>query len=104
MVHMLIVQVEVHVKAEFVEAFREATIENARNSVKEAGIARFDFSQQADNPTRFLLIEVYRDPSAPARHRETAHYLKWRDVVAPMMDGDRIRMEYHNVFPPDQDW
>ena len=97
---MLIVHVNVHVRPEFVEAFREATIENARE--KRSGspaIARFDFFQQQDDPTRFLLIEIYRTPDGQARHRETPHYLTWRDKVAPMMAEDRIPTKYTNVFP-----
>ena len=96
---MLIVHVHVRVKPEFVEAFRTATIENARNSIQEPGIARFDVLQQADDPARFLLIEIYRDAGAPARHRETAHYSVWRDTVAEMMAEPRARVEYADVFP-----
>lgn len=94
---MLIVHVHVHVKPEFVEAFKEASKENARNSRQEAGIAAFDLFQQKDDPARFLLIEIYRDEQAPARHRETAHYTKWRDTVADMMAEPRIRVEYAAV-------
>ena len=101
---MLIVQVHVHVKAEFVEAFRAATIENASQSVREPGIARFDVIQQADDPTRFLLVEVYRTVEATAAHKDTAHYLKWRDTVAGMMDSPRTSVKYSNVFPDDSGW
>jgi quinol monooxygenase YgiN len=101
---MLIVHVHVHVKPEFVEAFRKATIENAGQSIREAGIARFDVVQQSDDPTRFVLIEVYRDELAPAAHRETAHYAKWRDAVAPMMAEPRERATYSNIFPDDGGW
>jgi quinol monooxygenase YgiN len=101
---MLIVHVHVHVKSELVEAFREATIENAGHSIREAGIARFDVVQQSDDPTRFVLIEVYRDEMAPAAHRETAHYAKWRDAVAPMMAEPRQRATFSNVFPDDLGW
>jgi autoinducer 2-degrading protein len=96
---MLIVHVHVRVKPEFVEAFRAATIENARNSIQEPGIARFDVLQQADDPARFLLIEIYRSADAPPRHRETAHYAVWRDTVAEMMAEPRTRVEYAGVFP-----
>ena len=96
---MLIVHVHVRVKPEFVEAFRAATIENARNSIQEPGIARFDVLQQTDDPARFLLIEIYRNADAPARHRETAHYSVWRDTVAEMMAEPRTRVEYTAVFP-----
>ncbi|MGA2220594.1 MAG: putative quinol monooxygenase [Verrucomicrobiia bacterium] len=98
---MLIVHVHVHVKPECVEAFRQATVENARQSVKEPGIARFDAVQQTDDPTRFVLIEVYRTADAPAKHKETAHYQKWRDTVQPMMAEPRTSVKYDNVFPND---
>jgi quinol monooxygenase YgiN len=101
---MFIVHVQVHVKAEFVEAFREATIENARNSVQEAGIARFDVVQQMDDPTQFVLVEVYLTPEDPARHKETAHYKKWAEAVAPMMAQPRSSLKYTNIFPGDSGW
>src|SRR5947209_2343993 len=101
---MFIVQVQIHVQPEFVDAFREATLENARNSVKEQGIARFDLLQQADDPARFLLTEVYREAGAQARHRETAHYAIWRDKVADMMAEPRTSVKYANVFPTDAGW
>ncbi len=101
---MLIVHIHVHVKPQFVEAFRAATIENARNSVQEAGIARFDVAQQNDDPTQFVLVEVYRNPEAPAAHRQTAHYAQWRDTVADMMAEPRQRVEYANIFPDDAEW
>ena len=84
---MLILIVHIHVKPECVGAFREATVENASHSVQEPGIARFEFLQQSDDPTLFVLVEVYRDDAASAAHKETAHYAKWRDTVAPMMAG-----------------
>jgi quinol monooxygenase YgiN len=95
---MLIVHVHVHVKTESVEAFKKITVENAQASVKEPGIARFDVVQQTDDATRFVLVEVYRTADAPAKHRETAHYTKWRDTVAPMMAEPRSRVEYGEVF------
>jgi (4S)-4-hydroxy-5-phosphonooxypentane-2,3-dione isomerase len=101
---MLIVHVAVHVKPEFVEAFREATIENGRNSVKEPGIARFDVVQNLDDPTRFVLVEVYRSADAPAQHRATAHYAAWRDRVESMMAEPRTRAQFQNVFPGDEGW
>ena len=101
---MLIVHVYVHVDPEQVEAFKAATIENARNSVREAGIARFDVIQQQDDPTRFMLIEVYRTPEAPAAHKETAHYQTWRDTVAEMMAEPRSSIKYSNIFPDEQGW
>ncbi|MDB6033167.1 MAG: Antibiotic biosynthesis monooxygenase [Verrucomicrobiales bacterium] len=101
---MLVVHVDVHVKPESVAAFKEATMENARQSVREPGIARFDVVQQQDDPTRFVLVEVYRTPEAPAQHKETAHYLRWRDAVAPMMADARTSVKYQNLFPEDSGW
>ena len=101
---MFIVHVFVHVKPEFVEAFKEATLENARNSVQEPGVARFDVIQQLDAPTHFVLVEVYRTDKDPARHRETAHYQTWRDTVAEMMAEPRSSVKYGNVFPDEKGW
>jgi len=101
---MLIVHVHVQVKPECLEAFRAASLENARQSVLEPGIARFDVVQQADDPARFVLVEVYRTAEAPAQHKETAHYAKWRDTVAPMMAEPRRSVKYQNVFPVDAGW
>src|ERR1019366_401785 len=94
-----IVYVQVHVKPESVADFRQATIENARSSVQEPGIARFDVVAQQDDATRFVLIEVYRSPGAAAAHKETAHYAQWRDVVADMMAEPRHSTKYNDVFP-----
>jgi quinol monooxygenase YgiN len=101
---MLIVHVFVHVKPGQVEAFMTATLENARHSVQEPGIARFDVLRQKDDPARFVLVEVYRTPDDPARHKETAHYQKWRDTVAEMMAEPRSSIKYENVFPDEQGW
>ena len=101
---MLIVHVFVHVKPDQVEAFMTATLENAQDSVQEPGIARFDVIRQKDDPTRFVLVEVYRTPDDPARHKETAHYQKWRDTVAEMMAEPRSSIKYENVFPDEQGW
>ncbi len=101
---MLIVAVHVHVKPECVEAFRQATIANASHSVREPGIARFDVIQQNDDPTQFVLMEVYKTPEAPAKHKETAHYAKWRDAVAEMMAEPRTSVKYTAVFPAEADW
>src|SRR5574339_1094172 len=98
---MQIVLVHVHVKPEFVEAFKQASLDNASNSVKEPGIARFDVIQQADDPTRFILVEIYKTAEAPAAHKETAHYAKWRDTVAEMMAEPRRGIKYSNIFPTD---
>jgi (4S)-4-hydroxy-5-phosphonooxypentane-2,3-dione isomerase len=101
---MLIVHVHVHVQSHYIEAFREASVENARNSVQEPGIARFDVIQQSDDPSRFILVEVYRTADAPAAHKETAHYAKWRDAVAEMMAEPRHAIKYENAFPQDSGW
>jgi autoinducer 2-degrading protein len=101
---MFIVHVHVRVKPESVEAFREATLENARNSVQEPGVARFDVLQQQDDPTRFALVEVYRTPDDPGRHKETNHYHVWRDAVADMMAEPRSSVKYTNCFPDDPGW
>jgi autoinducer 2-degrading protein len=101
---MLIVHVHVHVKPESVAAFAQATLENARASIQEPGIARFDVIQQLDDATRFVLIEVYRTLEAPAAHKETAHYAKWRDAVATMMAEPRQSVKFNAVFPASQDW
>src|SRR6266496_2241283 len=98
---MLIVHVHVNVKPEFVEDFKQATIENASNSVKEAGVARFDVIQQTDDPTKFILVEVYKTAGAPAAHKETAHYARWRDTVAEMLAEPRQGIKYRNIFPED---
>ena len=101
---MFIVHVFVHVKSDQVEAFKAATVENAANSLKEPGVARFDVIQQHDDPTCFVLVEVYRTPDDPAHHKETAHYLKWRNTVADMMAEPRSSIKYSNVFPEEQGW
>jgi len=101
---MLIVHVSAQVKPEGIEQFRQTTVENARQSVLEPGIARFDVLQQADDPTRFVLVEVYRDAEAPAKHKETAHYQKWRDTVAELMAEPRTSIKYLNVEPGDDGW
>lgn len=101
---MIITHVHIHVKPEFVEAFQSVTIENARCSVAEAGIARFDVLQQRDEPRRFVLVEVYRTAEAPGLHKQTVHYAKWRDAVAPMMAENRTSVSYGNIFPDDPGW
>jgi autoinducer 2-degrading protein len=101
---MLIIQVSIHVKPDQLEAFQAATLENARASRREPGIARFDVLQQVDDPTRFILVEVYRTPEDPARHKETAHYNQWRQQAEPLMAEARTRMVYTNLFPSDEDW
>jgi autoinducer 2-degrading protein len=101
---MLILQVNIHIKPEHVEAFKQATIENGRNSVKEPGIARFDVLQQHDDPTHFVLVEVYRDLEATAKHKETAHYHAWLAKVTDFFAEPRTRAMYTNIFPDDHGW
>jgi (4S)-4-hydroxy-5-phosphonooxypentane-2,3-dione isomerase len=101
---MLIVHVHVRVKPEGVEPFKQATLENARQSIQEPGIAGFDVVQQQDDPTRFVLVEAYRTPDAPAAHKETRHYQAWRDAVAPLMAEPRSSVKYANLFPADEGW
>ena len=95
---MLIVHVDVNVKPDCVEAFKQATVENAANSVQEPGIARFDVVQNNEDPTRFVLVEVYLTADDPARHKETAHYQKWRATVADMMAAPRSSAKFTDVF------
>jgi len=101
---MLIVHVHVHVTADRVEAFRAASVENAQESVREPGVARFDVVQQQDDPTRFILVEVYRSANDPGQHKETAHYQKWRDTVEGMMAEPRSSVKFTNVFPDADGW
>ncbi len=101
---MFIVHVFVHVKSDRVEDFISASIENARNSLEEPGIARFDVIQQQDDPSRFVLVEVYRTANDPARHKETQHYLKWREIVEDMMVEPRRAIKYQNIFPGEDGW
>jgi autoinducer 2-degrading protein len=101
---MLIVHVFVYVKADKIDAFKIATIENAKNSMKEPGIARFDCLQQVNDPCRFVLVEAYKTPDDPAKHKETAHYKKWRDAVEDMMAEPRSSIKYSNFFPDDKGW
>jgi (4S)-4-hydroxy-5-phosphonooxypentane-2,3-dione isomerase len=101
---MLIVHVHVHVKPEHVEAFTAASLANARSSVQEAGIARFDVLQQAEDPTRFVLVEIFRSAEAADQHKATAHYAAWRDTVAPMMAEPRNGVKYTPIFPDDAGW
>jgi quinol monooxygenase YgiN len=101
---MLIVHVHIHVRPDSVEAFRLATLDNASHSVQEPGIARFDAIQQLDDPTKWVLIEVYRTEDAPARHKETAHYARWRDTVEPMMAEPRRSVKFRAHFPGPTGW
>lgn len=101
---MHIVHVSMHIKPEKLQEFLQATADNVTNSVREAGIARFDFLQQADDPTRFMLFEVYRDEQAVAAHKQTAHYERWRVAVEPLLAEPRTRVVYRNIQPGDEGW
>jgi autoinducer 2-degrading protein len=101
---MIVALVSSRVKPEHVQAFIAATLENARHSVQEDGIARFDFIQQEDDPTHFMLIEVFRSPEAQQAHRETAHYLAWRDAVADLLAEPRVGVRYLPLFPDQALW
>ena len=101
---MYIIQVFLKVKPEHLDAFTAATVDNASHSVKEAGVVRFDVLRHIDDPTRFTLFEVYRDPNVHAAHRETAHYARWRDTVPVMLAEPRSAAKYENVFPGDEGW
>lgn len=101
---MFIVHVHVTVQPACIEAFKKATLANARASVQEPGIARFDVVQQQDQPANFVLVEVYRTPDDALRHKETAHYAAWRDAVAGMMAAPRTSLIFNNIFPDDNGW
>ena len=101
---MHIMHVHIRIKPEHIDAFKAATIENATNSIKEPGVARFDFIQQADDPTRFVLNEVYRSPADVESHRASAHYNAWAAKVADMFAEPRTRTFYSNVYPDDAGW
>lgn len=96
---MLTVLVDIHVKPECVEAFRKASMKNACESRREPGVARFDILQRADDPARFTLVEAYRTADDPARHKETAHYKKWRDTVETMMAVPRASQKFGWLNP-----
>jgi quinol monooxygenase YgiN len=99
-----IVHVFIHVKPERLDEFKQATEANAAASIQEAGVARFDFLQQADDPARFVLVEVYRTPEDAAKHKKTAHYNRWKDTVEPLLAEPRTRIIYRNTYPDDAGW
>jgi len=101
---MFIVHVFVHVKEDQIKAFKQASFENAQNSINEPGVARFDVIQQQDDPTKFVLVEVYQTADDPAKHKETSHYQKWRDTVADMMAEPRSSIKFYNIFPNENGW
>ena len=101
---MYIVHIFIRVKAEHIEAFKAVAMDNARHSLQEPGVARFDVIQQADDPTRFALVEVYRSEQDVERHKQTAHYARWRELAEPMMAEPRTRVIYDNVYPAENGW
>ena len=101
---MLVVHIQIQVKPEHVEAFVVETRKNSQASLMEAGVARFDLVQRADEPTRFVLVEAYKTPEAPALHKQTAHYAAWRDAVEPMMQSPRTRVEFKSICPEEPRW
>ena len=101
---MLVVHVHIKVKPDCIEAFKEVATTNARASLKEPGIARFDVVQQSDDPTRFVLVEAYRSVEATTAHKATAHYAAWRDKMETLMAEPRYSVKYANIFPADPDW
>ena len=102
---MLVVCVHVQVKAEHLPAFIAASRVNAGNTILESGNLRFDVIQQADDPTRFVLYEVYHNEDAAKAHKLTAHYALWRDTVEPWMAEPRRGVPYKNLFPlRDDQW
>ena len=101
---MLVLLVQIKVKPECVEGFKRATVDNATNSRKELGVARFDFCQGAEDPTRFIIYEAYRAADDHAKHREAAHYKRWKAAVDAMMAEPRTGTKFTNVFPSDSAW
>lgn len=101
---MLILIVNIQIKPDRIEAFRAATVENARHSLQEPGIVRFDVLQQTDDPARFVLYEVYRDAAGPVAHKEQPHYQAWLAKVDDMFAEPRTRALYSSVYPADQSW
>jgi autoinducer 2-degrading protein len=101
---MYIVHVFIHVRPDKLPEFKQATELNAAGSIQEPGIARFDFLQQSDDPTRFLLVEVYRTQDDSAKHKDTPHYNRWREAVEPLLAEPRTRIIYQNIVPNDAGW
>jgi quinol monooxygenase YgiN len=101
---MLVVHVHVHVLPDCVEAFKTASLANASASLKEPGVARFDVIQSSDDPTRFVLVEVYKNAEAPVQHKQTSHYQIWRDTVADMMTEPRQSQKYDSLYPDEERW
>lgn len=94
---MYIVVVHSHIKEEHIERFREITIQNAESSRREAGCVRFDILQQADDPSRFTFIEMFKSEEDGAAHQETNHFKKWLEEAPTLMVESRTRYIYHDV-------
>ncbi|MGL1892829.1 MAG: antibiotic biosynthesis monooxygenase [Spirochaetaceae bacterium] len=101
---MLTVNVKVYVKEENIQDFINASVENANGSNKEDGIIRFDIIQNIADPKQFMLVEVYKTLDAPALHKETEHYKKWRDTVADMMEKPRTNEKYSQIYTKDTNY
>ncbi len=101
---MYIVLVSIHVKPDKVAEFEAATVANAKETVKEPLVARFDLVRQLDDPTHYTLLEVYRSKEGHAQHRETAHYRRWVDAAEPLMAEPRTRTISENVYPGNAGW
>ncbi len=101
---MLVLQVNLRVKPEHVDAFRAATTANAKGSLAEPGVARFDVLQNEEDPTRFMLVEAYRSRDAIAAHKETPHYRAWVEAATPLMAEARTRSWWTSVHPDDEAW
>jgi (4S)-4-hydroxy-5-phosphonooxypentane-2,3-dione isomerase len=98
---LLVVHVHARVKPGGEEAFRTASAANAEASRREPGVVRFDLLADRDDPSRFVLVEIYRDKAAAAAHKQTAHYAAWRDAVAELMAEPRTSRKLVNVSPGD---
>jgi quinol monooxygenase YgiN len=101
---MHIVHVFIHVKPDKIEDFLKVVQDNAAHSIEEPGIARFDVLQQADDPTRFALVEVYRTVGDVEKHKQTAHYNRWRVAVETLEAEPRTRIVYRNIQPGEDGW
>lgn len=101
---MIVIHVDIHVKAEQRQAFIEAALANARQSILEPGVIRFDIIQREEDPDRFMLVEVYRDEAAIEAHKQSGHYLAWREQVTDMMAEPRTHARYRALFPPEERW
>ena len=101
---LLVVHVDIAVIPEQLEAFLAATDENAVASRDEPGVLRFDVLSDRSDPQHVVLVEIYRDEAAAAAHKDTAHYGRWRDAVAPMMARPRQASRFVNTSPDDGDW